>query len=73
MRFFGKTFTREESAPDPNGNSVGTSLQRAIEAELKKSAADQRALQAAQVAEAKRRKDEDRAVAAMLLRDYERD
>jgi hypothetical protein len=73
MRFLGKIFTREDEKVDPNGNSIGYTLQRAIEADLKNAAADQRALQQAQANEAKRRKSEDQAVAAMLTRDYERE
>lgn len=72
MRFLGKIFTREEEKVDPAGNSIGYTLQRAIEADLKNAAADQRALQQAQANEAKRRKDEDRAVAALLNQDFER-
>jgi hypothetical protein len=72
MRFLGKIFSREEEKVDPNGNSIGFTLQRAIEADLKHAAADQRAFQQAQANEAKRRKDEDRAVAALLATDYER-
>jgi hypothetical protein len=72
MRFLGKIFSREEEKVDPNGNSIGYTLQRAIEADLKNAAADQRALQQAQANEAKRRKDEDRAVAALLNQDFER-
>lgn len=73
MRFLGKIFTREEEKVDPAGNSIGLTLQNAIAAGLKDAAADQRALQQAQAAEAKRRKREDQAVAAMLTRDYERE
>ena len=72
MRFLGKNFIREEEKPDPASNSIGYTLQRDIEAGLKNAAADQRAYQQAQAAEAKRRKQEDQAVAAMLARDYER-
>jgi hypothetical protein len=72
MRFLGKIFSREEEKVDPNGNSIGFTLQRAIEADLKNAAADQRAYQQAQANEAKRRKDEDRAVAALLNQDFER-
>jgi hypothetical protein len=72
MRFLGKIFTREEEKVDPNGNSIGLTLQNAIAAGLKDAAADQRALQQAQAAEGKRRKQEDQAVAAMLAKDYER-
>ena len=72
MRFFGTIFTREDEKPDPAGNSLGQTLQHLIEAGLKDAAADQRALQQSQAAEAKRRKQEDQAVAAMLARDVER-
>jgi hypothetical protein len=72
MRFFGKTFTREEVKPDPAGNILGDSLQKAIDREVANAEANQRALQTARATESKRRRDEDKAVAAMLAADYER-
>jgi hypothetical protein len=72
MRFFGKTFVREEVKPDPAGNMLGDSLQKAIDREVVNAEANQRALQNTRANEAKRRKAEDRAVAAMLAKDYER-
>jgi hypothetical protein len=72
MRFLGKIFTREDEKVDPKGNSIGLTLQNAIAAGLKDAAADQRQLQQAQANEAKRRKSEDQAIAAMLAKDYER-
>jgi hypothetical protein len=72
MRFFGKTFEREEVKPDPNSNIIGNSLQKAIDREVVNAEANQRALQTTRANEAKRRRAEDQAVAAMLAKDYER-
>ncbi|HEY2495438.1 MAG TPA: hypothetical protein VGK24_00080 [Candidatus Angelobacter sp.] len=72
MRFFGKTFVREEVKQDPNSNIIGDSLQKAIDREVMNAEANQRALQTARANEAKRRRDEDKAVAAMLATDYQR-
>jgi hypothetical protein len=73
MRFFGKTFVREEIKPDPAGNQLGDSLQKAIDREVVKAEANQRALQTARANEAKRRRAEDQSVAAMLAKDYQRE
>ena len=73
MRFFGKTFTREEVKPDPAGNQIGDSLQKAIDREVVNAEANQRALQTTRANEAKRRRAEDQAVAAMLAKDYQRE
>jgi hypothetical protein len=73
MRFFGKTFVREEVKPDPAGNQLGDSLQKAIDREVVNAEANQRALQTARANEAKRRRAEDQSVAAMLAKDYQRE
>jgi hypothetical protein len=72
MRFFGKTFSREDAKPDPTGNALGASLEKEIERGVVAAQANARALQTARANEAKRRRDEDKAVAAMLAQDYER-
>jgi hypothetical protein len=73
MRFFGTNFVREEVKPDPAGNQLGDSLQKAINREVVNAEANQRALQVARANEAKRRKAEDQSVAAMLAKDYQRE
>lgn len=73
MRFFGKTFTREEVKPDPAGNVLGDSLQKAIDREVANAEANARALQLARANEGKRRRAEDQSVAAMLAKDYQRE
>jgi hypothetical protein len=71
MRFFGKNYVREDAKPDPKGEALGTWMEKQIETELTKAAAGQRALQAAKAKEANRRREEDKAVAAMLKKEYE--
>jgi hypothetical protein len=72
MRFLGTNFTREEVKPDPAGNILGDSLQKAVDREVTNAEANQRALQTTRANEAKRRRAEDQAVAAMLAADYKR-
>ena len=72
MRFFGKTFVREDEKPDPAGNRLGDWMQKEIEREVASSEANARALQLARANEGKRRRAEDEAVAAMLAADYQR-
>ncbi len=63
MRFFGKNYVRENTPADAKSDHTGDYLERAIAAALPQVVKDQRAMQQAKAAEAKRQRAEDRAVA----------
>ena len=70
LPFIGKV---NNPSPDPSREHAD-GLEQMIAAELPRAAANQRAVQAARAAEAKRQRDEDRRVAAMLAQQgYEGD
>jgi hypothetical protein len=72
FRFAGRTFTYDTPKASPTGDEpIGPYIERASKAALANAAADQRAFQAAQAANAKQQKARDRALAEQLARDFE--
>jgi len=65
MRFFGRTYERVDNV-DPTGKNTGDFLDKAVAAESRVAAANHAAQQKYLAADAKRRRDEAKNIAAML-------